>query len=86
MKIADEALEPYWIEADNNNYTVQSEVMSGEGKFRVETLGYFSSIESAVLKIAKQKVLDDNPKYIITLKQYISEIKEIKNLIIKTVS
>jgi len=83
MIIADEITKPYWVEVDENNYKVQKEVTSKEGKTRIDTEGYFSSVSSAIYFIAKLKVKENNPIHPITIKQYVKELNEIKTTFLK---
>lgn len=81
MEIQDEIIKPYKITFSNNNYDVIETLkkLDKDGKATFKSHGHFSSVENALAKIVKLFV-EVNKTY--TVKQYIEEIKRVKQLII----
>lgn len=83
--IREKFLEPYYIEVDTNCYILKEEYNSdtshhlskgGDSKVKERTLGYFTSIERCITKIAQDKVFSDD-KLEYTLKEVVNDYKKI---------
>ena len=78
MEIREENIKPYFIKLKTHgNYTVLEDKFkkNEKGEDIITEHGYFSSVESALNKIAKLLVEVDR---IYTVKEYIKELKEVK--------
>ena len=77
MKIIDPVLHPYQIHVDNANFAVEQDT-GNDDKYGTRMMinhGFFTSLENAVLKIAKQKLLSSKEEC--TIKEYIAEFNRI---------
>jgi len=90
MVIKDELLDPYYIETDTSgtfnvihSYIGSVEGSKNYGKEITNTLGYFSSVNSALQFIINKKIQNNNE--VVSLKEYKKElvqyIDDIKSLI-----
>jgi len=87
MTIKDPVLNPYQIEIDSNNHTVQKSTdrLNKKNEPVFEIVGYYSSVEAALTKIARIKSLENNKASALMIRDYISELKEITQSIINHV-
>ena len=81
--ISDPSMEPYFISMDDYCYTLKQKITptyTDSGKEYVQDVGHYSNIDSAVKKVMKLKV---NTKSYDSLKEFITEYKQIQQLITK---
>jgi hypothetical protein len=78
--IEDPIIEPYIIFVEENCYSLYDNSKITDIAKRGESIGYYSNLSQAILKISKLKVSAKSH----TLKSYISEYKEINDRILKT--
>lgn len=84
MKIKDKLLKPFEIHGSANGYSVEEKTKNknAKGDRLYRNHGYFSSVESCVLKVCKLKT---ESKDTITLKEYVKSIRSFKKAIIKKI-
>jgi len=73
MKIIDDVIKPYWIEANENCYTVFEGKLSRNGNLYHHDKGYYSSLARALNKVATLRTEKANKTY--DLKSYIEELR-----------
>jgi predicted DNA-binding WGR domain protein len=78
MKIEDELIKPYYIDSDGTNFDVMEDTgyVNKAGNTMKRNHGHFSSVESALNKIAKLMVEKKDSVY--TIKGYVEALREIK--------
>ena len=74
--IKDPVLEPYFIQVDDLNYSAYKTIIPDSGKPYDSCIGHFKNLATALDRIAENQV---RQKSYDTLKEYISELKSIKN-------
>lgn len=84
MLIEDKALKPYLIKVETDSFTVGKMNHSEKNGDTFYPTSYHTSMEHAVLKVAKMKTADSDK--VATLKEYIADFEAIKNEIINAVS
>lgn len=80
--IKDELINPYIIYVEDNSYSVYDYSKSNNVNKRGEMVGYYSSLSSALGKIAKLKISAKEH----TLQTYIKELKTITEQLINSVT
>jgi len=84
MNIQEESIAPYCIEVDSRNHTVYTESKTAtdkDGKPVRDVVGYFSTMEGALKKIAKLKTKKYFGEKVITIKSYLVELERISNVL-----
>lgn len=75
----------YFIEVDNYNHTLRLSTgkKNKKGVPICETIGYYNTVNSAVLKIMKLRITKLHENDIITMEDYIRDLKQIQEELIK---
>jgi len=73
-RISDKTIAPYYITAEENQYTIML-----EGSTIPQ--GYYSSLESALKKIAHYKNLEELNQTTVTLNEYLNHYRQTVNII-----
>lgn len=74
--IKDPVLEPYFIQVDDLNYSAYHKIVPISGIPYDSCVGHFKNLATALERIAEHQV---RQKSYDSLKEYISELKSIKN-------
>ena len=74
--IKDPVLDPYFIQVDDLNYSAYKTIIPDSGKSYDSCVGHFKNLSTALERIAEHQV---RQKSYDTLKEYIEELKSIKN-------
>ena len=74
--IKDPVLEPYFIQVDDLNYSAFIKIIPDSGIPYDSSIGHFSNLAKALEKIAEHRVRQQSYD---SLKEYIEELKSIKN-------
>ena len=74
--IKDPVLEPYFIQIDDMNYSAYHTITPSSGIEYDSCIGHFKNLATALERIAEHQV---RQKSYDTVKEYISELKSIKN-------
>lgn len=74
--IKDPALGQYFIQVDDLNYSAYKTIIPDSGKPYDSCVGHFKNLATALERIAEHKVRQQSYN---TLKEYIEELKNIKN-------
>lgn len=86
--IKDPILGDYEIQTDGNSFNLVKNQMlkpdkeTGEQKPTQKVVGYFSSVNGALTEAAKL-VAHDNMQSVVTIREYIAELKNVNSLISK---
>ena len=81
--ISDPSMEPYFISVDDYCYTLKQKITptyTDSVKEYIQDVGHYSNMDSAIKKVMKLKV---NTKSYNSLKEFITEYKQIQQLITK---
>ena len=74
--IKDPVLEPYFLQIDDLNYSAYYQIIPDSGIPYDSCIGHFKNLATALERIAEHQV---RQKSYDSLKEYISELKSIKN-------
>jgi len=74
--IKDPVLEPYFVQVDDLNYSVYHQIIPDSGIPYDSCIGHFKNLATALERIAEHQV---RQKSYDSLKEYIEELKSIKN-------
>ena len=74
--IKDPVLEPYFIQIDDLNYSAYHKIIPSSGIAYDSCIGHFKNLSTALERIAEHQV---RQKSYDTIKEYILELKSIKN-------
>lgn len=82
-RITDDLMEPYFIQYDQNCYTVMKKVTAGDtGRDREQLVGYYSNLDGCLDSIAEDSIKNQNYKsiqdFITAQKERMTELKAIK--------
>ncbi len=82
-RITDDLMEPYFIQYDQNCYTVMKKVTAGDtGRGREQLVGYYSNLDGCLDSIAEDSIKNRDYKsiqdFIEIQKQRMLELKAIK--------
>lgn len=82
--IEDQFLKPYRIKVTENSFDILFDKFSEEkGTTYTRTLGYYSTLRSALKEVAKLKILDKGGKT--NLSKYIKELSDTHKLLIEKI-
>lgn len=74
--IKDPVLEPYFIQVDDLNYSAYHQIIPDSGIPYDSCIGHFKNLATALERVAEHQV---RQKSYDSLKEYIEELKSIKN-------
>lgn len=74
--IKDPVLGPYYVQIDDLNYSAYKTIIPDSGTPYESCIGHFKNLATALERIAEHQV---RQKSYDTIKEYIKELKEIKN-------
>ena len=82
-RITDPLMEPYFIQYDQNCYTVMKRITAGNtGREREQLIGYYSNVDSCLDSIAedcvKTQSYESIQEFVDTHKEKIAELKTLK--------
>ena len=82
-RITDPLMEPYFIQYDQNCYTVMKRITAGNtGREREQLIGYYSNVDSCLDSIAEDSIKTQSyesiQEFVDTHKEKIAELKTLK--------